>query len=72
MKRAANLSVDTKLLDEAKALNINLSQTLETALKAKVAKSRAAQWKKENAEAIKSSNAWVEKNGLPLEKYRMF
>ena len=29
-------------------------------------------WREENAEAIKSMNEWVEKNGLPLAKYRMF
>jgi post-segregation antitoxin (ccd killing protein) len=29
-------------------------------------------WLEENAEAIKSMNEWVEKNGLPLEKYRQF
>ena len=29
-------------------------------------------WQEESAEAIRSSNEWVEKNGLPLEKYRTF
>jgi hypothetical protein len=29
-------------------------------------------WLEENAEAIKAWNEWVEKNGLPLAKYRMF
>jgi len=29
-------------------------------------------WLEENAEAIKSINEWVEKNGLPLDKYRQF
>ena len=29
-------------------------------------------WLEENAEAIKEWNEWVEKNGLPLAKYRMF
>jgi antitoxin CcdA len=29
-------------------------------------------WQEENAEAIRSSNEWVEKHGLPLEKYRPF
>lgn len=29
-------------------------------------------WLEENAEAIKSMNEWVEKNGLPLAKYRKF
>jgi hypothetical protein len=32
----------------------------------------AKQWLEENAEAIKSINEWVEKHGLPLEKYRLF
>jgi hypothetical protein len=27
-------------------------------------------WLEENAEAIESSNEWVEKNGLPLDEYR--
>lgn len=30
----------------------------------------ARKWQEENAEAIASWNDWVEKNGLPLEKYR--
>jgi len=29
-------------------------------------------WLEENAEAIQSWNVWIEKNGLPLEEYRMF
>lgn len=32
----------------------------------------AKKWLEENAEAIKSWNDWVEKNGLPLEEYRPF
>jgi len=31
-----------------------------------------ALWLEENYEAIVSSNAYVEKNGLPLEQYRGF
>lgn len=29
-------------------------------------------WLEDNAEANKSINEWVEKNGLPLAKYRPF
>jgi antitoxin CcdA len=29
-------------------------------------------YQEENAEAIDQHNAWVEKHGLPLAKYRMF
>ena len=33
---------------------------------------REKQWLDENKEAIESANAYIEKYGLPLEKYRMF
>ncbi|MBN9305684.1 MULTISPECIES: type II toxin-antitoxin system CcdA family antitoxin [unclassified Devosia] len=29
-------------------------------------------WQEENAELAKAWEAWVEKHGLPLAKYRMF
>lgn len=29
-------------------------------------------WKQENAAALLESNDWVERNGLPLEKLRLF
>ena len=72
MKRAANLSVDAALLDKAKELKINLSQTLEEALRKKIKAQQAAQWLEENREALESSNEWVRKHGLPLAKYRQF
>jgi Post-segregation antitoxin CcdA len=33
---------------------------------------RAKHWLKKNAEAIAYYNAYIDKNGLPLEAYRMF
>jgi Post-segregation antitoxin CcdA len=33
---------------------------------------REVQWLRDNAETIKAKNAWVEKHGLPLARYRMF
>ena len=38
----------------------------------KMAGVRAQQWRKENRDAIASSNAYVEKHGLPLAQYRLF
>jgi post-segregation antitoxin (ccd killing protein) len=32
----------------------------------------AIAWPKANREAILSSNAWIEDNGLPLQDYRLF
>jgi antitoxin CcdA len=71
-KRATNLTVDPELLDEARALNINLSATFEASLRDAVRKQKAAAWLAENRTAIDGYNAWVEKNGLPLEQYRQF
>ncbi|HEV8034940.1 type II toxin-antitoxin system CcdA family antitoxin [Yoonia sp.] len=71
-KRATNLTIDPVLLDEARALNINLSATFEASLRDAVRARKAAAWLEENRAAIQSSNEWVEKHGLPLEKYRQF
>lgn len=37
-----------------------------------VAEKRAEQWVAENAKAFDCWNVYIEKNGLPLAKYRMF
>lgn len=71
-KRATNVSLAEDLLAEAKELRINVSQAAEAGLARAVAAKRAELWLKENQEAIESSNAFVERHGLPLGKYRMF
>lgn len=71
-KKATNVSLTETLLAEAKALRINISQAAEAGVARAVAEKRAEHWLKENWEAIKSSNAYVEQHGLPLERHRMF
>ena len=71
-KKATNVSLAENLLAEAKELRINVSQAAEAGVAKAVAEKRAELWVKDNWEAIESSNAYVEKYGLPLEKYRMF
>lgn len=71
-RKATNVSLDPKLVEEAKALGINISQACEAGLEQANKAVRWARWQEENAEAIASSNAYVEKHGLPLAKYRMF
>ena len=72
MKRAANLSIDADLLEQALSLDINLSATFEASLREAVRQRKAAEWLEENRAALQSSNEWVEKNGLPLAQYRQF
>lgn len=71
-RRATNVSLDYDYVAEAKALGINISQACERGLIETVKEARAARWLEENREAIESSNAYVEKHGLPLAKYRLF
>lgn len=71
-KKAANVSVNAELLAKAKSLNINLSATLEAALKEQVRLKEQAQWLKENDEAIQAYNAFVEKNGSFSDSVRKF
>jgi len=71
-KKATNLSVNSDLLKKTKALNINLSATLEQALKTKLAKNAEKKWKRENKRAIQTYNDFVEDNGLFADEYRAF
>lgn len=71
-RRPANLSLDAALVDEARALGLNLSAAAEAGLRLAVAEARAARWREENAAALASSNAWVEARGLPMSRYRPF
>jgi len=71
-KKPTNLSVNSDLLKKTKALNINLSAIFEQALRAKLAETAAANWKKENKQAINTYNSFVEENGLFSDEYRNF
>ena len=71
-RKAVNLSVDANLVAEARALDLNLSRTLEEALRTSVREEKARRWQEENAEAIRLSNEELEKNGLWSDEYRQF
>ncbi|WCR21033.1 type II toxin-antitoxin system CcdA family antitoxin (plasmid) [Paracoccus alcaliphilus] len=71
-RKPANLSLDTQLLAEARGLGINLSRAAEAGLRDAVREARAEQWKRENAQALEASNAWVQEHDLPLARYRPF
>lgn len=71
-KRATNVSVNQRLLEDAKALDINLSATLERALEAEVRARRREQWLEENREAIAAYNARIERDGMLSDHVRAF
>ncbi|MCZ7659402.1 MAG: type II toxin-antitoxin system CcdA family antitoxin [Xanthobacteraceae bacterium] len=63
-KRAVNLFVDTDLLDEARRLRINLSDTLERRLRMIVKAERERRWLEENRVALEAYNRRVAEHGL--------
>jgi len=63
-KRAVNLFVDTELLDEARRLRINLSETLEGRLRTIVRAEQEKRWLENNQAAIKAYNLRVSRYGL--------
>jgi antitoxin CcdA len=71
-RRATNVTLPVDLLAEARSLGLNVSQICERGLRAEVAKSRAEQWRRDNSEALISSNDYVEHHGLPLAEFRQF
>ncbi|MFT6658512.1 type II toxin-antitoxin system CcdA family antitoxin [Maritalea sp.] len=71
-RKPTNVTISSSLLAEAKDLDVNLSRAAEAGIAKAVAAEKARLWKLENAEALASSNQYVAKNGLPLEKFRQF
>ncbi|WP_448202798.1 type II toxin-antitoxin system CcdA family antitoxin [Azospirillum sp. sgz302134] len=71
-KKATNVSLNSALLEEAKSLGVNVSRACERGLALQIAEVRAQRWLEENKDALESSNAYVERNGLPLAQYRQF
>jgi antitoxin CcdA len=71
-RKPTNLSLDSALLKEAKALGINVSRSAEAGIAEAVKQHKRQKWLDDNAGALASSNAYVEANGLPLARHRQF
>jgi antitoxin CcdA len=72
MRQATNLTLPKDLIAEARALDVNISRACEAGLAREVKAAREAQWKRDHADKIEAWNRWIDINGLPLAKYRMF
>jgi antitoxin CcdA len=71
-RKPTNLSLDSKLVAEARRLGLNVSRVAEEGLRQAIREEASRRWQEENHEALLSSNAYVENHGLPLAKHRMF
>jgi antitoxin CcdA len=71
-KKATNLSLNSKVLEAAREMGMNLSQTVDALLADEVKRRYWKQWNERNKDAVDEYNARIAKYGLPLEKYRTF
>jgi antitoxin CcdA len=71
-KKPTNLTVNSDLLKKSRALNINLSAALEKVLAQRLEEHARKQWAKQNRNAIRSYNEFVEENGCFADEYRNF
>lgn len=69
-RRPTNVSLPADLVEDAKRLGINVSQSCEEGLRNKVRKMTGENWKRDNMEALESSNEYVRTHDLPLARYR--
>jgi antitoxin CcdA len=72
VRRAVNLSLDVELLEAARAAELNLSATLEQALRDRLRKLRAERWLVENRRAIEVYNEQIAEQGVFSDGLRSF
>jgi antitoxin CcdA len=71
-KKAVNVSIQSELLDAARAEDINLSATLETALADQLRIRRRDRWRTVNEAAIQAYNRDVDEHGSFGDHARSF
>ena len=71
-KKAVNVSIQSELLDAARAEDINLSATLEAALADQLRIRRRDRWQTENEAAIEAYNRDVDQNSSFGDHARSF
>lgn len=69
-KKATNLSLNSKVLEEARRMEINISQTVDVLLANEIKRLYWDKWNEQNRDAITAYNARIAAHGLPLAKYR--
>ena len=71
-KKATNLSLNSKVLELARELGMNVSQTVDALLAEEVKRRYWGKWRDDNRAAMDAYNQRIAQEGLPLAKYRSF
>ncbi|URW75740.1 type II toxin-antitoxin system CcdA family antitoxin [Sphingomonas donggukensis] len=71
-RKPVNLSLDTGIVEAAREAGLNLSQISEAGIAAAIKQERERRWREETRAQAAGWAKWVEENGLPLDRYRLF
>jgi antitoxin CcdA len=71
-KREVQLQLNSKILDRAQELGMDVSETVDELLAEVVNKRYWERWNEDNKEAIAAYNERIEREGIPLARYRTF
>ena len=71
-KKAINLIFNVKVLQAAKEMGMNISQTVDGVLAEKVNRRYWNKWRDDHKEAFTAHNHLIREHGLPLAKYRIW
>ena len=71
-KKATNLSLNSKVLEAAREMGMNVSQTVNELLAREVERRYWEQWNERNKEAIETYNERIREHGIWGAKYRTF
>lgn len=66
-KKRINVTLAADLLEEARQMGLNLSQSAEAGIAAALKRQKEEQWLKDNAKAIEAYNRRVDEQGLLLK-----
>ena len=72
MRVKVNLSIEATVIREARDLGVNMSRVAEMAIVEAARLERNRRWKEENREALEAYAREIEREGLPLARYRSF
>ncbi|MFA3919303.1 type II toxin-antitoxin system CcdA family antitoxin [Ruegeria hyattellae] len=67
-----NLTIDADLSREARKLGVNMSRVAEKAIAEEAREARNRRWREDNRDALAAYAEEVEREGLPLARFRSF
>ncbi len=71
-RRSTSLTLDRRLLDEARELGVNVSRAAEDGVALAIRAERARRWREENSAAMDDYNRFIDDHGVPLSEFRKF